>query len=280
MNEAWRDLITPQVCEEFWEVGAVFVPKILHPDWLEAIEMSMTRVMNASGQTQHKFYEGLDGEFIETIRNFDVTPELQRMIYDSPVADMIGRLIDSENIWYFSDEMFMKEGGNCARTPWHQDTPYWPIGGNQIASAWISIDPLPKEECLEIIAGSHRQTMYDGFNPPLAPVDATAPYYGEEYPQLPDIEATRDEWDIRSWEVTPGDILFLHPSTLHGGGPTGAKGKRRAITIRCYGDDLTFARRPPTAPTAPRTPGLSLALNHGDPLRSPYYPQLRPAPVQ
>jgi hypothetical protein len=45
-----------------------------------------------------------------------------------------------------------------------------------------------------------------------------------------------------------------------------------------YGDDIVFALRPSTKPTQPRTPGLSLQLKPGDPLRSSWYPQLRPVP--
>ena len=45
-----------------------------------------------------------------------------------------------------------------------------------------------------------------------------------------------------------------------------------------YGDDIVYAPRPPGKPTVPLTPGLSLQLKHGDPLRSPWYPRLRPVP--
>ena len=37
----------------------------------------------------------------------------------------------------------------------------------------------------------------------------------------PDIEANRGAYDIRSWEISPGDVIFAHPGVLHGGGPTG-----------------------------------------------------------
>ena len=64
-------------------------------------------------------------------------------MYDSPIADMIGVLVDSKEIWLYSDEFFIK-GGGSNRTPWHQDMPYWPLEGEKIASMWISLDPLPQ----------------------------------------------------------------------------------------------------------------------------------------
>lgn len=274
----WPSLITPEVVDQFNRDGVIMLPQALHPEWLLAIELGLARIMGDAGQTKHKFFEGLPGEFTETIRNFDVSPELQRLIYDSPIADVIGAIIGSKNIWYYSDEFFVKQGGACERTPWHQDTPYWPLEGKQIASMWISLDPLPKHECLEYVAGSHLGPMFDGFSPPDVAVDPTLPHYGKDLPRLPNIEADRDAFNIVSWDITPGDVIIAHPGVLHGGGPTSTNSQRRAITIRCYGDDIVFATRPPTRPTVPLTPGLSLSLNPGDPLRSPYYPRLRPLP--
>ena len=43
-------------------------------------------------------------------------------------------------------------------------------------------------------------------------------------------------------------------------------------------NDICYATRPDTKPTVPLTPGLSLSLNEGDPLRSPWYPRVRPIP--
>lgn len=272
------ELITPEVRAAYERDGVVMLRQALHPEWLLLIELGLQRVLANAGQKKHLFFEGTEGQFVETIRNTEVTPELQRLVYDSPVADVIGALIGSTDIWLYSDEFFVKEGGNCERTPWHQDTPYWPVAGNQIASMWISLDPLPAAECLEYVRGSHRGPLYDGFSPGRVLEDPTLPHYGEQYPRLPDIEADRAAFDIVSWDIEPGDVIVAHPSVLHGGGPTGPTGRRRALTVRCYGDDIVYAERPPTRPTVPLTPGLSLSHRPGDPLRSPWYPRLRPVP--
>jgi ectoine hydroxylase-related dioxygenase (phytanoyl-CoA dioxygenase family) len=95
-------------------------------------------------------------------------------------------------------------------------------------------------------------------------------------PQLPDIAAERAKWDIVSWPIEPGDIVLLHPGVLHGGGSTGANSRRRTLTVRCYGDDVVYAHRPRSMPTAPRRPGIGLSLKPGDPLRHSSCPKLRP----
>jgi ectoine hydroxylase-related dioxygenase (phytanoyl-CoA dioxygenase family) len=278
---AWDDpvaRITDEVIEQYRTDGVVFLDQALHPEWLELIHMGLARVMGNGGQLKHRFFDHEPGEFLETVRNFEVTPEIRRLMYDSPIADMISALVDSEEIWLYSDEFFIKDSGGCRRTPWHQDLPYWPLAGEKIASMWITLDPLPKEDCLEFIPGSHRDVMYDGFNPRRVSEDPTLPFYGEGLARLPDIEANREAWNIVSWPITPGDVVLVHPGVLHGGGATSAGGRRRTLTVRCYGDDIVYDTRPASRPTVPRTPGLGLRLEPGDPLRHPYYPQLRPVP--
>ncbi len=271
-------LITPAVIEAYHRDGIVFLPQAIAPEWLMLIDFGIKRILASSSPYKQLFFEGLPGEFLDAVRHFDVTPEFQRLIYDSPIADMIARLIDSEDIWLLFDHVFVKEGGACRRTPWHQDLPYWPVGGEKIASMWITLDHIPKEECLEFIPGSHRQTMYDGFSPADADTDPTIGFYGKDLPRLPDIEQEREKWNIVSWDITPGDVVLLHPNVLHGGGQTSEGRKRRTLSVRLFGDDIVYATRPDTRPTVPLTPGLSLDLNPGDPLRSPYYPKIRPMP--
>ncbi len=88
----------------------------MHPEWLLLIELGLQRVLGSGAQFKHKFFPGESGEFTETVRNFEHSFELQRLMYDSPIADMMSQLLGSERIWYYSDEFFIKEGkGN--RTP-------------------------------------------------------------------------------------------------------------------------------------------------------------------
>ncbi len=277
----WDDpvsLITTDVIEAYRRDGVVFLPQAIHPDWLALIEQGINRILMSGSPLIQTFFKDLPGEFKDMVRHFDVTPEFQRLLYYSPIADMIQKLIDSENVWLLFDHVFVKEGGFCRKTPWHQDMPYWPVAGEQIASMWITLDPIPKEECLEFIPGSHRRTMYDGFSPADADDDVTIGFYGKDLPRLPDIEAEREKWDIVSFDITPGDVVLLHPGVLHGGGHTTEGHKRRTLSARLYGDDMVYAKRPDTRPTVPLTPGLHQALKPGDPLRSPYYPRLRPIP--
>ena len=269
--------ITPEMIEAFERDGVVLLREALSPEWLMLTEMGLARVLADSGVKKQQFFVGEDGEFQETVRNFDNAFEIRRLLFDSPIAAIMGRFMNSKNVWYYSDEFFIKTSGGNERTPWHQDTPYFPVAGSQITSIWITLDPLSKDECLEFVVGSHKETMFDGFDP-RNPGDPTSGFYNEGLPILPDIEANRGDFPIVSWELAPGDIILSSPSTIHGGGPTHLNSQRRALAVRTFGDDVVLAERPSSQPTVPLTPGLSIYLKPGDPLRSPWYPRLRPVP--
>ena len=111
-------LITPTVCDTYARDGIVILRQALHPEWLLLLQLGLDRVMGDSGQKKHLFYDGTDQEFIELVRTTEVSPELQRFMYDSPLADMMAVLLNSSDIWLYSDEWFVK-GPNGGRTPWH-----------------------------------------------------------------------------------------------------------------------------------------------------------------
>lgn len=270
--------LNEEIVTRYQEDGVVLLRGALLPEWLMLTEMGLARVLADTAVPKHQFFKDKAGEFQETVRNFDNAFEIRRLLYDSPIAAILGRLMGSEQVWYYSDEFFIKTSGGSERTPWHQDTPYFPVAGTQLASMWIPLDKLSREECLEFIVGSHLQTLYDGFNPEK-PEDPSSGFYGEGLPILPDIQADRTSFPIVAWEMNPGDVIVSSPSIIHGGGPTHPTGKRRALAIRMFGDDVVYAERPPSRPTVPLTPGLGAHLKPGDPLRSPWYPRLVPVPA-
>ena len=108
-------LITPEVRETYARDGVAILRQALHPEWLLLLQLGLDRVMGDSGQKKHLFYDGTENEFIELVRNTEVSPELQRFMYDSPVADMMAVLLGSPDIWLYSDEWFVK-GPNGGRT--------------------------------------------------------------------------------------------------------------------------------------------------------------------
>ena len=56
----------------------------------------------------------------------------------------------------FFDHTFIRDAGTDHQTPWHQDRPYWPFTGRQIASVWVALTPCDaRSSGLRFIRGSH-----------------------------------------------------------------------------------------------------------------------------
>ena len=117
------------------------------------------------------------------------------------------------------EQVFLKEGGESRRTPWHQDSSYLAIAGDDLAVAWITFDAVSAKDSLEFVRGSHRGTLYNGSRFELGRRHGAAASR-RRLPRLPDIEAERAKFDIVSFAVEPGDVVLFHPAMLHGGAPT------------------------------------------------------------
>ena len=73
-----------------------------------------------------------------------------------------------------------------------------------------------------------------------------------ELEDVPDIEANRDDYDLLSWDMQPGDILIFHPLIVHGsGGNQSMTRHRRALASRWVGEDVVYDPRPHTMPLPP-----------------------------
>ncbi len=200
---------------------------------------------------------------------------------------MVARLWGKDRVWFMYEQVFTKSGGTTRRTPWHQDSSYLPVRGNDLAVMWIPFDPVDGEHALEFVAGSHRGPLFDGSR--FDPEDDTAPLYGDDQlPRLPDIEASRAEWSIVSWQMVPGDVVIFHPAVLHGGAATEPTRRRRTLSLRFFGEDAVVASRPGNSAMEleSRPQGLTVhpltrmrALPDGVPFRDPGFPTIRPGPT-
>lgn len=207
----------------------------------------------------------------QDLSNPESYPAYADMLSRSPIPPLLKQLWGGGPVWYMYEQIFHKEATDNF-TPWHQDTPYMPVAGEQLAVAWISLERVTRGATLEFCRGSHHGPLFNGSS--FKPGDPTDPFYKSgDLPRLPDIEADRSRWDIAGWATAPGDVVLFHPNMLHGGGVPGQQGLRRTLTLRFFGEDARYSARPgPTA--APRVPGLHEGLVEGDPFRNPLFPRL------
>lgn len=261
--------------ERFARDGVVFLPQVLDATAVQAA-LSAWEWSLAHPAVGGKVPQATASTFYQDLYNPRVLEGYRAMLEASPIPEICARLWGTETVWFMYEQVFLKEGGETRRTPWHQDASYLPVGGLDTAVAWITFDPLSKEDSLEFVPGSHRGALYNGSSFALG--DDTAPLYPDsDLPRLPDIEAERERWDIVSWPVTPGDLIVFDLATLHGGAATHAGQRRRTLTLRFFGERAVY--QPKARRTAlPNAPDISERLKPGDAFRSDAFLKLRPRP--
>jgi len=185
---------------------------------------------------------------------------------------MAAELMQSQTVRIFHEHVLVKEPGTSNPTPWHHDQPYYCVDGKQVVSFWIPLDTVPQATCPEFVSGSHAWGKW--FLPrKFSGVDYN---HTEEWLEpIPDIENQREDYDIRSWDLEPGDAIAFHYLTVHGAPPNKSKKlRRRGFAARWLGDDTTYAHR--SGVISPPFPGLEKRLNVGDPLDTDEFPQIWP----
>ena len=227
--------VTPEEVEAFHRDGAVLIRGVLGPEWVDAAR------------------EGLDGAIAEPDElsgnvgvRVDQFPAarakgLQRIIDESPVAEIVGSALESP-VRFYMDQLFHKPAGPILPTPWHQDTCYYNIEGHDLIRAWLSPDPVPRDASLEVVRGSH---LWNVCYRPLAGRDPEFDAQARELlenavvgermlgvetydqwnyftgvrdpslPLVPDIESHRDSYGILGWDYQPGDVILFHGNVLH-----------------------------------------------------------------
>ena len=196
------------------------------------------------------------GYFIEDFCNWQRIEEYKRFIFESPAAEIAGQLMGANETRLYHDHLLVKEPKTTAKTPWHQDQPYYNIDGFMNCSMWLPVDPVNAGSTLRFVAGSH----LGGWLMPRTFMNNEAKWFPEgTLKELPDIDGNPEQFKILAWPLEPGDAVFFHMLTLHGAGGVAGGNRRRVLSIRFIGDDIVHAPRkwrtsPPFAGLAERLP--------------------------
>lgn len=254
------------------EDGVVMIRGAIDPNWLGLIEHGVEKA-RANLSLQGRFMSRKTRGYQMDTFLWKHVDEIRDAIYYGPFAHWAQQLLGSREVRFFYDQMFVKEPGTDAPTPWHQDLSFWPIRGEQIASFWIPLDPVTRDSSgLMYVRGSHRWPQrFKAVSP-----DYVAAIIDEAMDDIPDINARPSEYELLDWDMQPGDILMFHPLTLHGShGNSHRTRRRRALALRWTGDDVVWA------PSAKRMPvHFPHESKIGGGLSGAAFPRILPAPVE
>jgi ectoine hydroxylase-related dioxygenase (phytanoyl-CoA dioxygenase family) len=235
LNTAPLRPITAEDRAAYQRDGVVCLRQVFSRDWIDLLLPVARRLV--IDKEEFGLLPTIPGRYMSR-----TIPEFRRLVFDSPLAEACARAIGSKEVRFFFDEIFAKSPTSSEKTIWHTDRMGWPVVGQMVPSLWMPLTPITKDNSLECIAGSHVQDVkYWLFSPNARKMirpDDRAPH--------PDGEALRKDPANRflTWDMEPGDLLIVHPWTLHYSSGNPSADWRIAVSVRTFGDDIRWAPRP------------------------------------
>jgi ectoine hydroxylase-related dioxygenase (phytanoyl-CoA dioxygenase family) len=255
--------------EAYRQDGVVCLRAIFDSGWIDEMCAAFEVARTEHGPLAQVYTDATQaGEFFFDVDVWTRQPAFRDFAFNSPAAAIAAVLMASSRINLFYDQLFIKEPGKVAPTPWHQDLPYWRVEGSQICTVWLPLDPVSRDMGVEFVRGSHRSKVL--YSPVTFSQDQTL--YDGGLPPVPDIEERRGDYDIVGWDVQPGDCLVFQAMTLHGARGGESPRRRRVLASRWCGDDARYVLRRNKTNIPTSDPGLE----PGDPIAGPLFPQIWP----
>lgn len=190
---------------------------------------------------------------------------IRDVAFGSALPALAGALLAAGQIQFWEDTTFVKAPRTRQKTAFHQDLGYFQIEGDQCVIAWIPLDPAGNwNGVTRYVRGSHKWA--EEYAPNI--FISQTPFPAAQGPRCPDIEAAPETWNIVSFEVSPGDVIFHHVRTVHGAGGNPSETWRRAMSFRYCGEDVCYREKPGALPP----PGDAAGHMEGDRLSPDVFP--------
>jgi hypothetical protein len=231
--------------ERYQRDGAVLLKGVLAGADIETLEAGVEEAFHGAAQGGPTTTVEQGGKTVVRDYASRDNSALRELIYGGVVGKLAARLMQTPSAQLILDQIFYKQQGPIVPTPWHQDTPFLRVRGDELVRLWLPCDPSPRNLTVQVVRGSHRwNAVYNAGgieadngrqrSPDQGVGDAWLPF-------TPDVRRYRDSFDILSWDVEPGDVLAFQGNMLHGSdGSTWHDRPRRALAVLLGGPALRY----------------------------------------
>ncbi|MBC2665694.1 phytanoyl-CoA dioxygenase family protein [Novosphingobium flavum] len=225
--------------------GAVILRNVIEQSWIDKMRDAIDAVLAQGSNFSAEMSDDGPGRFYGDFFVWRRDPVFRDFILNSNLAEIAAVMMRSSKVNFFYDQLLVKEPGTSAKTPWHQDLPYWCVDGWQIVSIWVPFDlATPHNGAVTYVKGSHlwgKSFRPRSFGLERRAVDDSTAHMDE----APDIDAFPEQYEFVTGVLQPGDVFVHHARTLHGApGNASGSNRRRALATRWTGDDAFFNDRP------------------------------------
>lgn len=150
-------------------------------------------------------------------------PALLELVREPAILDAVEQLIGPD-VLCRSSSIFMKEPGDAAYVPWHQDLRYWYLDPPDLVTAWIALaDSTIENGAVEMLAASHRGPLL-----PHIQANEPASLLNNNQRITEGIEPTR----VRTMLLKAGEMSIHHVRTAHGSPPNRSGSRRLGVAVR------------------------------------------------
>ena len=251
MNTQLPREITSDEIDTYHRDGVVLLKNMFDSEWIEVLNQGL--IKNAENPTYRARTWDRDAEgrtMFWDSQAWQGVDEYQQFIFNSPAAQLAGKLLRAKEINFFFDAVFVRSPGTQFATPWHQDEPYWSIEGYDTCTIWMPLVSVKKENALAYVPGSHLsaevfdQYNFGDLNPDGKSEVDQVDFSGIAEASIPDIDANRERYGVVSWDMEPGDCVAFNSRVLHGGsGKLDKDRELRVFTSKWLGDDARIKFR-------------------------------------
>jgi ectoine hydroxylase-related dioxygenase (phytanoyl-CoA dioxygenase family) len=263
MNTTLLRAITAEEIAAYQRDGVVCLKGMFDADWCARMyDASVAFMVGGGGRNREVRPADGSKRMFQSVWMSDINDDFRAFREASAAPEIAATLMQVDEVRFFYDQLFIKEPGSTAPTPWHNDLPFWPFRGSHLISLWTAFTPVKREwSGVEYVAGSHR---WNKFFRAITP-DRDPHFENPALEVCPDYGASTHAGLQRlSWDMQPGDVLVHHPLTVHGAGGNQNQSQRRVgLSVRYFGRDVQWDPRPHTM-RLPRTPQVAPGEYPGD----------------
>ena len=259
--------------------GVVCLQQVISPAWIDTLRMGVDKNIESPSERGRLWDRDAEGRtcFYDSQAWLEVA-EYRDFIENSPIAEIAGRVMNVSAVNFFFDAIFVRTPGNQFRTPFHQDEPYWSVEGFDCCSIWMPLVPVERRSALEFVKGSHRWTQrfkQTNFGAMTGDARDQVNFTDDGTVPFPDIEGSRDDYEILSWDMEPGDVAVFNARMIHGGsGNLRADRDLKVFNTQWLGDDVRVNFRPEGMDPDHSGVMTAAGLQPGDRVGGELYPRL------
>lgn len=243
--------ITDDEVATYHRDGVVLLRSMFDHEWINLLDEGLDTQLAAPTARARAWDRDVGGStmFWDSQAWLDVE-QYQRFVFESPAAEIAGRIMDASEVNFFFDAVFVRSPGTQFSTPWHQDEPYWSIDGYDTCTIWMPLVPVAARSSLAFVPGSHvgapvwNQYNFGALNPDGHTDVDQVDFSTLSRQEVPNIDADPDAFGVVRWAMEPGDCVVFNGRTMHGGsGKLDSNIDLRVFTSKWLGDDARIVFR-------------------------------------